>query len=172
MPKRAFNIFVLVVLLITATSPSCKISYSFTGANISPDVKTYSVAYFPNRAKLINPVLSQEFTEALKDKLQRQTSLNEVKEIGDLEYSGTITNYEVRPISIQKGDVASQNRLTITINLKYTNNKEHEQDFERSFSAFEDYDSTKILSEVEDDLVGQILDKLLDDIFNSTIANW
>ena len=171
MPKRAF-IILTGILLIFATSQSCKVTYSFTGANISPDVKTYSVAYFPNRAKLVNPNLSQELTEALKEKLQRQTSLDEVKETGDLEYSGTITNYEVRPISIQKGDLASQNRLTVTINLKYTNNKDHEQDFERSFSAFEDYDSTQILSDVEDSLVEEILKKLLDDIFNSTIANW
>jgi len=151
---------------------SCKVSYSFTGANISPDVKTYSVAYFPNRAKLVNPNLSQQLTEALKEKLQRQTSLNEVDETGDLEYSGTITNYEVRPIAIQKGDLAAQNRLTISINLKYVNNRNHEQDFERTFSAFEDYGSQSMLSDIEESLVPEIMDKLLEDIFNATIANW
>jgi hypothetical protein len=165
-------LWVLLWLLIPVGMPSCKVSYSFTGANISPDVKTYSVAYFPNRARLVNPNLSQQFTEALKEKLQRQTSLNEVDETGDLEYSGTITNYEVRPIAIQKEDRASQNRLTISINLKYINNKDHQQDFERSFSAFEDYGSESMLSDIEDSLVPEILDKLLEDIFNATIANW
>jgi hypothetical protein len=165
-------LWVLLWLLIPVGMPSCKVSYSFTGANISPDVKTYSVAYFPNRASLVNPNLSQQFTEALKEKLQRQTSLNEVDETGDLEYSGTITNYEVRPIAIQKEDRASQNRLTISINLKYINNKDHQQDFERSFSAFEDYGSESMLSDIEDSLVPEILDKLLEDIFNATIANW
>jgi len=156
----------------TVVIQSCKISYSFTGANISPDVKTFSVAYFPNRSKLINPSLSQDFTEALKEKLLRQTSLNEIEELGDLEYSGIITNYDVRPIAIQKDDLASQSRLTITVTLNYTNNKDHEQDFEQSFSAFEDFDSTKMLSDVEDGLVPEIIEKLLEDIFNATIANW
>jgi len=165
-------ILVLLLPLIAVVMSSCKVSYSFTGANISPDAKTYSVAYFPNRAKLVNPTLSQQLTEALKEKLQRQTSLNEVDETGDLEYSGTITNYEVRPIAIQKGDLASQNRLTISINLKYINNRDHEQDFERTFSAFEDYGSESMLSDIEESLVPEILDKLLEDIFNATIANW
>ncbi len=165
-------LLVLLLPLIAVGMQSCKVSYSFTGANISPDVKTYSVAYFPNRAKLVNPNLSQQLTEALKEKLQRQTSLNEVDETGDLEYSGTITNYEVRPIAIQKGDLAAQNRLTISINLKYVNNRNHEQDFERTFSAFEDYGSQSMLSDIEESLVPEIMDKLLEDIFNATIANW
>jgi len=172
MSKNLIYIILLLLPLSAILTPSCKISYSFTGANISPDVETYSVDYFPNRARLVNPNLSQQLTESLKEKLQRQTSLNEVEESGDLDYSGTITNYEVRPIAIQKDDLASQNRLTITINLIYTNNKDHEQDFERSFSAFEDYGSESMLSDVEDGLVVEILKKILEDIFNTTIANW
>jgi hypothetical protein len=152
--------------------PSCKISYSFTGANISPDVKTFSVSYFANRAKLINPSLSQQLTEELKEKLLKQTSLNEIEDSGDLEFSGSITNYDVRPIAIQKEDLAAQNRLTITISVKFTNNKDHEQDFERSFSSFEDYDSQNMLSDIEDGLVPEIMKKLLEDVFNATIANW
>jgi hypothetical protein len=165
-------IFALVVAAFTISMQSCKISYSFTGANLSPAVKTYTVYYFPNRARLINPTLSQNFTESLREKLQRQTSLNELKENGDIEFEGQITGYEVRPMSIQKDDLAAKNRLTVSIKLKYTNNKSPEENFERSFSAYEDYDSNQTISDIENELSELIITKLTDDIFNATIANW
>ncbi|MDD4108307.1 MAG: LptE family protein [Prolixibacteraceae bacterium] len=165
-------LFLAVVLLIISTVNSCKVSYSFTGASISPDVKTFSVYYFPNRARLVNPMLSQTFTESLREKLQRQTSLNELAEGGDLIFEGQITGYDVRPMSIQKEDMAALNRLTVTITVKYTNNKNTDQNIERSFSAFEDFDSTSSLSDVEDGLVPEIIEKLTEDIFNATLANW
>jgi len=147
-------------------------SYSFTGANLSPLVKTYTVYYFPNRARLINPNLSQTFTEELKEKLQRQTSLDELEDSGDIEFEGQITGYQVRPMSIQKDDMAAQNRLTVTINLKYTNNKVPDDNFEKSFSAYQDYDSSLSISDVEDELTALIVRNLTEDIFNATIANW
>lgn len=165
-------LFLATVLLIISTVNSCKVSYSFTGASISPDVKTFSVYYFPNRARLVNPMLSQTFTESLREKLQRQTSLNELAEGGDLIFEGQITGYDVRPMSIQKEDMAALNRLTVTITVKYTNNKNTDQNIERSFSAFEDFDSTSSLSDVEDGLVPEIIGKLTEDIFNATLANW
>ncbi len=164
--------FILIFFAVGIIFSSCKISYSFTGANISPDVKTFSVYYFPNRAQLVNPTLSQEFTESLREKLQRQTSLDEVQENGDLEFEGQITGYEVRPMAIQKEDLAALNRLTITIKVKFTNNKDPEQSVERTFSAFEEFDSTSSLADVEDGLVPEILKKINEDIFNATIANW
>ena len=160
-------IFVFTVFLL-----GCRIEYSFTGVNLSNDVKTYTVYYFPNRARLINPNLSQNFTEELKEKLQRQTSLNEMQDNGDLIFEGQIENYDVRPMSIQKDDLAAQNRLTISVRVKYTNNINPDESFEQSFSAYEDFDSGKILSAIEQDLVPEIIDKLLEDIFNATIANW
>ena len=172
MLKKRVIFLVFVVLLSVSVTPSCKISYSFTGANLSPDIKTFTVYYFPNRAPLVNPTLSQSFTEDLRSKLQRQTSLDEVQDNGDLLFEGQITGYEVRPMSIQKGDLAAQNRLTITLKLKYTNTKEPDQNFEQNFSAFEDFDSTSSLSDIEDSLVPEIIKKLTEDIFNATIANW
>lgn len=168
------KILIITIAIFTAMviHTSCKISYSFTGANISPDVKTFSVYYFPNRADLVNPTLSQTFTEALRERLQRQTSLDELAENGDLEFEGYIDRYEVRPMSIQKEDQAALNRLTITINMKYTNNKDPEQNLEKTFSAFEDFDSGSLLSDVEDGLVPEIIEKINEDIFNATIANW
>lgn len=161
-----------IVIVVGAFTTGCKIGYSFTGANLSPEIKTFTVYYFPNRARLINPTLSQTFTERLKEKLLRQTSLDELANNGDIEFEGQITGYEVRPMSIQKDDLAAQNRLTITVNVKYSNNKVPDESFERSFSAFDDFDSSQTLSDIESALVPDILKKLNEDIFNATIANW
>lgn len=165
----------LSTLIVAAVFTACKISYSFTGASISPSVRTFSVYYFPNRARLVNPNLSQELTQGtkgLENKLIKQTSLNEVKENGDLEYSGQITDYDVKPINISQGDLAAQNRLTIGIKVKFTNNKDHDQDWEKTFTEYEDFSSTQSLDQVESDLVPAIVDKLTDDIFNASVANW
>lgn len=171
MLKKISALFILIIIL-AGIVPSCKIGYSFTGANISPAVQTYSVYYFPNRARLVNPTLSQSFTEAMREKLQRQTSLNELAEDGDLIFEGQITGYDVRPMSIQKDDMAALNRLTITIQVKYTNQIEPDQSIDRSFSAFEEFDGNATLTDVEDGLVPEIINKLTEDIFNATLANW
>jgi hypothetical protein len=169
--KRQF-LLIVVVIVLGIFMAGCKINYSFTGANLSPNIKTFTVYYFPNRARLVNPTLSQNFTEQLKEKLQRQTSLDELEDSGDIEFEGQITGYEVRPMSIQKEDKAAQNRLTITIKVKYSNNKVPDQSFEKSFSAFEDFDSSLTLDAIESSLVPEIIKKLNEDIFNATIANW
>jgi len=172
MKIRSSILILLSVILTAVVFTACKISYSFTGASIAPNVKTFTVDYFANRAKLVNPNLSQQFIEGLQDKLIKQTSLNQVTEGGDLEFSGQITDYEVRPMNISQGDLAAQNRLTISIKVKFTNNKDHEQDWEKTFTQFEDFDSNNSLSSVEDSLVPEIIKKLTDDIFNASIANW
>lgn len=165
-------ILLLSVVFLSVVVTDCKISYSFTGASIAPSVKTFSVYYFPNRAKLVNPNLSQQFTDGLQEKLIKQTSLNQISENGDLEFNGQITEYDVKPMNIVKGDLAAQNRLTISVKVKFTNNKDHEQDWEKSFTAYEDFDSNNSLSTVEDSLVPEIIKKLTDDIFNASVANW
>lgn len=169
---KSFLLIIFLVLGANTLLPSCQVSYSFTGASISPEVKTFSVYYFPNRARLINPNLSQQMTEALQDKLLRQTSLDQQEENGDLEFEGQITNYETRPMNISQGDLAAQTRLTVSVKVKYTNNTNHDEDWEKTFSAYEDFDSNQILSSVEDELVTTILEKLTEDIFNASIANW
>ena len=166
------NVIIIVTALLVNIITSCSIKYNFTGSKPMVLEKTFTVYYFPNRARLVNPTLSQAFTEDLKEKLQRQTSLDELSDSGDIEFEGQITGYEVRPMSIQKDDQAAQNRLTITVKVKYTNNKVPDDNFERSFSAFEDFSSTLSLSSIEADLVPEIIKKLHDDIFNATIANW
>ncbi len=173
--KRSIIHILLSVILISVVFTACKITYSFTGASISPSVKTFSVYYFPNRAKLVNPNLSQLLTQGpdgLENKLIKQTSLNQIKENGDLEFSGQITEYDVKPMNISQGDMAAQNRLTISIKVKYTNNKDHTQDWEKTFTEYEDFDSNKSLNDVEDTLATEIIKKLTDDIFNASVANW
>ncbi len=169
---QRFLLIVVVAVVMGVFVSGCKVNYSFTGANLSPEIKTFTVYYFPNRARLVNPTLSQTFTERLKAKLQRQTSLDEVAEGGDIEYEGQITGYEVRPMSIQKDDMAAKNRLTITVKVKYTNNKMPDESFEKTFSAFDDFDSALTLDAIESALVPDIIKKLNEDIFNATIANW
>ncbi|MCX6220484.1 MAG: LptE family protein [Bacteroidia bacterium] len=163
------------ILLLLATS-GCKITYTMSGAIISPDVKTVFVDYFRNRSRVINPTLSQSFTEALKDKFVNETSLSINKDQGDLEFSGEITGYDVRPLSIQKSDTgrdfASMNRLTITVKVIFVNNKNHDQDFNTSFSAYYDWDSSKAINQVENEAVLVINTQLIDDIFNKSVSNW
>lgn len=163
---------IFVVTLIGIIAQSCSINYNFTGSRPLVDEKTFTVYYFPNRAKLINPTLSQNFTESLRNKIQRQTSLNELSEGGDITYEGQIMGYEFRPMAVQKDDLSSKTRLTITIKVKYSNSKNPQDDFDQNFSAYEDFESSQTISSVEDELTTQIIEKLIDDIFNASIANW
>ena len=146
--------------------------YSFTGASISPDVKTVSIQFFKNNATLVQPTLSRILTDALKDKFMSQTSLNLINKGGDLSFEGQITNYATQPVAIQGNETAALNRLTITINVKFTNIRNDKQNFESSFSRFQDYPSSKSLSAVESDLIKEITDVLVDDIFNRSVVNW
>jgi HSP20 family molecular chaperone IbpA len=162
----------LFFCLIIITSNSCSIKYSFTGASVSPDVKSYTIYNFTNRARLVNPTLTDYFAEQLREKFTRQTSLDYKEEGGDLEFEGSVTGYDVQPIDIKSNDQAAANRLTIRINVKFTNNKNHEQDFETEFSYYSDFDSNVILSDVETTLVEEIVKKIVEDIFNKSVANW
>jgi len=163
---------ILFFCLLLISGNSCKVSYSFTGASVSPDVKSYSIYNFTNRARLVNPTLVDYFADQLRDKFTRQTSLDYRTDGGDLEFEGSITEYDVKPISIKSDDTAASNRLTIKINVKFTNNKNHEQDFETEFSYYSDFDSSEILSDVEDALVEEIIKKIIEDVFNKSVANW
>lgn len=165
----------LLLALVVLCSSGCKVKYSFTGASISPDMKTISVAYFPNRAPIVNPTLSQELTEKLKDKFISQTSLNMISGDGDLIFEGEITGYDTKPIAItgnDQSDRASLNRLTITVKVKFVNQKEPKNNFDSQFMAYEDYSSDKGLDAVEGELVPLILEKIIEDIFNRSVVNW
>jgi hypothetical protein len=163
--------FISNLLILTLYISGCHM-YSFTGASIAPDVKTVTIQYFPNNAALIQPSLSQVFTEKLKDKFVSQTNLNLVNKGGDLYFDGAITGYDIKPVAIQGNDQAALNRLTITVRVKFINNKNEKQNFETSFSRYTDYASTKNLSTVEDELIRDVTTQLVGDVFNKAVINW
>jgi hypothetical protein len=147
-------------------------NYSFTGAAISPETKTVSVSNFRNIAPLVNPRLSDQFTEALRDKLLSETRLKLTTGTADLMYEGEIVGYDQTFQGVQANEKAAQNKLTITVKVKYTNNKEPQKSFDKPFSAFGVYESSRNLSDVESQLVTQIDNDILIAIFSATVADW
>jgi hypothetical protein len=169
--KRTFYPgFILAVLLFGLNS--CKVSYSFTGTTIDPQIQTFSIQYFQNRAPVVQAQLSQVFTDELRDRIQGQTRLELVTGFGDVDFSGEITNYETRPTAITGDEVAALNRLTITISVEYTNAINPDDSFDTSFSRYEDYPSTQSLADVEEELIQSIVDQIVEDIFNRAFVNW
>ena len=150
---------------------SCGV-YSFTGTSIQPDVKTVTIPYVEYKALRVNPSLSNALTEALKDKFRKLTKLEQVDEEGDLEIRGEIIGYDVKAMGITANEVAAQNRLTINVKIYFTNRKYPEDDFEKSFSSYADFDSALTLDAVEAEKCDEIIEKLVEDIFNATVANW
>jgi hypothetical protein len=168
------RIKLLMLALILLTTTSCGI-YSFTGASISPAVKTISISYFPNNAQYVQPTLSRKFTDALRDKFAAQTNLTLVNSGGDLVIDGAITGYNpTEPSAIQGGadQTAALYRLTVTVNVRFVNKKDEKQNFESSFSRYEDYDRSQRLADVEEQLLDQINAALVQDIFNKAVVNW
>jgi hypothetical protein len=151
---------------------SCKMGYSLNGASIPPEAKTVSVLYFTNNTALAPPTLSQQFTEAMKDICATQTKLGLVNKGGDLNFEGYISEYRVAPLAIQTNDQASISRLTISVQVKYSNKFDEKKNFETSFSRFADFASTQSLASVEQSLMQQINKQLTEDIFNKAFNNW
>lgn len=166
----------ICILLLFLNCNSCKlasVSYSMTGASISPDVKTYSVDYFQNKALLVVPYLSTLFTEKLNNYLRTKTSLKEMTDNnGDIRFEGQIVGYYQKPIDIQRDEVATNNRLTIEIQVKYTNTKDDKYDFNTRFSNYKDYSIDADFDSIEESLINDILDKIIEDIYNKALVNW
>ena len=151
---------------------SCGI-YSFSGTSIQPDVETITLNYFEYTAQKVNPSLSNDLTEALRTRFRRTTRLEQVEQDGDLEITGEITGYTVGAAAVTADEVAARNRLTVTVKVSFTNRKYPEDDFQdQSFSGYADYDSTNSLDAVESSLCAEIIDKIIEDIFNATVAQW
>lgn len=146
--------------------------YSFSGTSIQPDVKTIYVEPVVNRALKVNPTLANSLTEALIDKYVKMTSLEQVDDAADLNISASIESYDVKATAITANEVAAQNRLTVTVKLKFVNQKHPEENFDQSFAGYEDYSSERSLDEVEATLCDAIIEKLVEDIFNATVARW
>ena len=165
---------VMAAMMVASLLTGCgvAIKYSLSGASIPPDAKTFSVAYFPNNATMVAPILSSTLTDALVDMFTRRTRLMQVEEGGDFAFEGEITNYMSATSSVSTDDYAVLNRLSITVKVRFTNALDEKMSFNRTFTAFEDYESTRLLSEVEGELIPQIVDKLVTDIFQASASNW
>jgi len=159
------------VLMITVLFSGCGV-YSLTGASVPPGAKTVSIQYFPNKSALVEPTLSPVFTNILRDKFSSDLNLNMVERNGDLAFEGEITVYKTMPVAIQGDQTAALNRLTITVNVRFTSKLEPDKDFEQKFTEFAEYSSTEDFNSVKDDLIKQISDALAEDIFNKAMVNW
>lgn len=162
----------LYISFIILSIYACKVSYSFSGINISKDVKTYQVDYIPNNASIIVPGLNEDFRNMLIDKINRMTNLEQVKEKGDLIFQGEIADYYIQPVAQTAQQTAAQNRLTIKIKIDYTNNKNEEDNYTKTYSWYKDYPANVSQSDIEAEANEEILKKILDDIFNDTLAKW
>ncbi|MCQ2051199.1 MAG: LPS assembly lipoprotein LptE [Bacteroidaceae bacterium] len=163
----------ITVLAFLFTIGACKVSYRFNGASIDYNTtKTITLDPFTNRAAYQWAPMAPMFNNTLSDIFAKQTKLQQVKKDGDLIISGEITGYEQTNKSVSADGYSAMVQLRITVKVNFTNNTNHEQDFEKSFSAQREYDSTQQLSAVQEELVGQIIDEIVDQIFNATVANW
>ena len=165
---KRWTLMLLGVLLVSA----CGI-YSFSGTSIQPDVKTITIPYVEYRALRVNPSLSNDLTEALKEKFRKLTRLEEVDVDGDLEVVCEVTGYDTKATAVTADELASQTRLTVTVKVDFINRKHSEEEFQnKTFSAYEDFDATLSLDAVEAGLCESIIEKLVEDIFNATVAQW
>lgn len=165
----------IIYFLLIASSFSllgCGI-YSFTGASIPADTKTYQVNRFENNALLVEPGLERDFKITLEDLIQNQTNLTLVTSNADLVYEGEITDYRVSPTTATSQNTAAQNRLTISVKVRFYNRKKEEDDLEQSFSFFYDFDGrSQLIGSQKTTAHEEIFERLTQDIFNATLAKW
>jgi hypothetical protein len=171
--NRNNGIKLAVLVCLIWIIPSCSISYRFDGGTINYNLtKTITIEEFPNRAPAVNPMLSQILYQELNNRFIEQTRLVPVDRGGDIEITGEITQYSTQDMGVKEDALASVTRLNISIRVQYINNKEPDQDVDQTFSAYREYDSNRMLDEVQDELCREICGELVDNIYNATVANW
>ena len=159
--------------LVLVVANGCSVMYSFNGASIDySKTKTIQINDFPIRSSYVWGPMAPMFNNALKDQYANHTRLVQVKRNGDIKIEGEITQYTQRNKSVSSEGYSAQTELSITVNVRYTNNVNHKEDFERQFTASQTYETTQSLNAVQEELVTQIIDDLVDQIFNATVANW
>jgi hypothetical protein len=165
--------FTSVALLLIMLLSSCSVSYKFNGSSIDyTKTKSISISDFPNIAELVYPPLSQDFSESLRDSYSKQTRLQLLKKGGDLHLEGEIVGYQLTPMAISADSYAAKTKITLTIKVRFTNAKNPEDDFEKTYSAFQSFDSTRMLTDVQDELIKIMIADIVDNIYNDTVAKW
>ena len=166
------KIIVSILLLVSSVLLIACGAYSFTGGSTG-DAKTLQIDFFSNQAPLVEPTLSQRFTQDLQDLFTRQTNLTLIKSNGDLYFSGEITGYRVNPMSATAAQTAAQNRLTVTINVRFVNKLIEKDDFEKQFSFYSDFDANaQLTGGVLEAALDEIIERITQDIFNASVAKW
>ncbi|MCC8176136.1 MAG: LPS assembly lipoprotein LptE [Bacteroidales bacterium] len=166
-------LYITTIAILSTMLAACSISYKFNGAALDYTVyKTIHVGNFPIRAALVYPPLQQTFENTLLDYIQRNTRLQTVEGNSDLVMEGEITGYNLTPQAVTENAYASQTRLTITVRVRYTDNKQDSKNVDQSFSAYRDFDSSEMLTDVQDQLIEEITKELVDLIFNATLGDW
>ena len=163
----------LVVSVISFSLVSCSISYKFNGSSIDyTKTKTISISDFPNTAELIYPPLAQTFSESLRDAYTKQTRLQIMKKGGDMHLEGAIVGYQLTPMAISADTYSSQTKLTMTVDVRFSNNKNPDDDYEKKYTAYQTFDSSRRLDDVQEELMKIMVADIVDNIYNDTVAKW
>ena len=169
----AHGLSLVALLFLTLLLTGCSIRYRFNGASIDySTTKSISIADFPNMAALVSPSLSNEFSEALRDLFARQTRLQILRRGGNLELEGEIADYVLTPMAVAADSYSSETKLTLTIRVRFTNNVNPEESFEKTYSAFQNFDSSQLLNDVQDELCAIMIKEIAENIYNDTVAKW
>lgn len=167
--KKSILISILLMLLLAG----CSVKYSLNGASIDyTKIKTVSITDFQNLAPTVYPPLAQRFTEDLKDRFQRQTRLRDIPTNGDLSIEGEIVGYDLSAEAVQENAFAAKTRLTLRINVRFTNKVNEEENLEREFTSFGTFDSSQMFVDVQDQLCEELTKDIINQIFNATVENW
>ncbi len=163
----------IIILLCVGLLNACTISYKFNGASIDySTTKTISIADFPNVAPLVYAPLSNNLSDGIRDLFQRQTRLEQVRRGGNLEIEGEIIGYQLTPMAVSADSYAAETKLTITVKVRFTNNVAPEESFEKTYTAYQTFDSSQMLNDVQDDLCNTMIAEIADQIYNDTVAKW
>ena len=165
---------VILLILLAIVLEGCAISFKMNGANIDySTTHSISVADFPNNAALVYPPLSNDLSEGIRDLYQRQTRLQVLRKGGDLELEGEITGYTLTPMSISAADsYSAETKLTMTVRVRFINNVAPEESFEKTYTAYQTFDSSRMLTDVQDELCTTMIKEIAESIYNDTVAKW
>ena len=167
------NLFIIGLCSVFCVLSSCSISYKFNGANINyQTTHSISIADFPNNAPMVNPTLSSSLSEGIRDLYSRQTRLQVLRKGGDLELEGEIVGYDITQGAISADSYASESKLTIRVTVQFTNNIYPEESFDKTYSAYQTFDASKLLTDVQDELCAIMINEIAENIYNDTVAKW
>lgn len=170
MPPKRIAVKRYVTLCVATLLTSCGI-YNFTGGNTG-EAKTFQVEFFQNKAPIVEPGMDRDFTNFLADQINNQTNLSLTNKNADLVYEGEIVDYNISPMSATSDQKAAQNRLTVKINVRFSNAKDENKDFERTFTHYYDFPANTQVSAIKNTALEEIFERIAQDIFNASLANW